>query len=73
VRIPRDIAIAGYGDLDFAAHMLPPLTTIRIPSYDMGHEAGRMLLGRLAGREVDRPVLLHPIELKPRRSTERNR
>jgi LacI family gluconate utilization system Gnt-I transcriptional repressor len=73
VGIPRDIAIAGYGDLDFAAHMLPPLTTIRIPSYDMGHEAGRMLLGRLAGREVDRPVLLHPIELKPRRSTERNR
>ena len=71
--IPGDIAIAGYGDLDFAAHMLPPLTTIRIPSYDMGYEAGRMLLRRLAGREVEQRVLVHPIELKPRRSTERNR
>lgn len=73
VRIPEDIAIAGYGDLDFAEHMRPSLTTVHIPSYEMGYEAGRMLLGRLGGDTIAEPVLLHPIELKARQSTERNR
>ena len=72
VQVPGDIAIAGYGDLDFAEHMRPSLTTIRIPSYDMGYEAGRMLLRRLGGHEVEQPVMLHPIELKARQSTEPN-
>jgi LacI family gluconate utilization system Gnt-I transcriptional repressor len=70
--VPGTIAIAGYGDLDFAEHMRPTLTTIRIPSYDMGYEAGRMLLRRLNGHEVEQPARLHPIELRPRQSTERN-
>jgi LacI family transcriptional regulator, gluconate utilization system Gnt-I transcriptional repressor len=70
--IPRDIAIAGNGDLDFAEHMRPSLTTIRIPSYEMGFEAGRMLLRKLNGQPVDQPVLKHPISLKARQSTRRS-
>lgn len=70
--IPGDIAIAGYGNLDFTEHMRPSLTTIHIPSYDMGREAGRMLLRRLGGDPVERPVHLHPIGLKARQSTARN-
>jgi len=71
IDIPRDIAIAGNGNLDFTAHMRPSLTTIHIPSYEMGFEAGRMLLRKLRGHEVDEPVLMHPISLKARQSTDR--
>ncbi|RYD87886.1 MAG: hypothetical protein EOP61_34705 [Sphingomonadales bacterium] len=69
--IPRDIAIAGNGDLDFAEHMRPSLTTIHIPSYEMGLEAGRMLLRKLNGHPVEEPLMLHPISLRPRQSTTR--
>lgn len=69
--VPGDIAIAGNGDLDFAEHMRPSLTTIRIPSYDMGLTAGRMLLRRLNGHDVEQKVHTEPISLKARQSTER--
>ena len=71
LKIPDDIAIAGNGDLDFAEHMRPSLTTIRIPSYDMGFAAGRMLLRRLNGQDVEEKVHTQPISLKARQSTER--
>lgn len=71
LRVPDDIAIAGNGDLDFAEHMRPSLTTIRIPSYDMGLAAGRMLLRRLGGQEVAARVQTQPIALKARQSTAR--
>ncbi len=69
--VPGDIAIAGNGDLDFAEHMRPSMTTIHIPSYDMGLAAGRMLLRRLAGQEVDLKVHTEPISLRARQSTDR--
>ena len=71
LKIPEDIAIAGNGDLDFAEHMRPSLTTIRIPSYDMGFAAGRMMLRRLNGLEVDNKVHTQAISLKVRQSTNR--
>lgn len=72
ISIPRDVAVAGYGDLDFTAHMRPSLTTIHIASYEVGREAGRMLLGRLNGQEVAEPARLYPVGLMARQSTERN-
>jgi LacI family gluconate utilization system Gnt-I transcriptional repressor len=48
-RIPQRIAIAGYGDLDLASQLYPPLTTVRVPRYDMGRQAVRQLLRRLSG------------------------
>jgi LacI family gluconate utilization system Gnt-I transcriptional repressor len=47
--IPGRVAIAGYGDLDLAAQLYPALTTVRVPRYEMGREAVRRLLARLAG------------------------
>jgi LacI family gluconate utilization system Gnt-I transcriptional repressor len=70
LNIPRDIAIAGNGDLDFAEHMRPSLTTIHIPSYQMGVEAGRMLLRKLSGQAVAEPVMMVPLALRARQSTE---
>ena len=48
-KIPERMAIAGYGDVDLASQLYPSLTTVRVPRYEMGREAVRQLLRRLAG------------------------
>ena len=51
--VPEDVSIAGFNDLDFAAYLDPPLTTISVPTDQIGGIAGEYLLGRL----LDKPVL----------------
>jgi LacI family gluconate utilization system Gnt-I transcriptional repressor len=47
--IPARIAIAGFDDLDIAAQVVPALTTLRVPRYELGRRAGEMICTRLAG------------------------
>jgi LacI family transcriptional regulator len=47
--VPDDVALVGYDDRDFAAWIKPALTTIRMPSYEMGQAAARLLLEQFAG------------------------
>lgn len=49
--IPGRIAIAGYGDMDLAAQLYPPLTTVKVNRYEMGRRAVRQLLDRLGGKQ----------------------
>lgn len=49
LRVPQDIAITGFGDLDFAAHLEPPLTTVRVDQAHLAHAAAQCLLQRLRG------------------------
>jgi LacI family gluconate utilization system Gnt-I transcriptional repressor len=55
-KIPDRVAIAGYGDAEFAAEMYPALTTVRVDRYQMGREAVRQLIARLNG-EKDLPTI----------------
>jgi LacI family gluconate utilization system Gnt-I transcriptional repressor len=48
--VPGDVAIAGYGDLDFAQELYPRLTTVQIPRYEMGKRAVETLVSRIDGR-----------------------
>lgn len=52
-RVPDDIAIIGYDDIDYAASTQPPLTSIRQPSRLIGATAVELLLGRID--DPDRP------------------
>lgn len=47
INVPRDISITGFDDLDLAANIEPPLTTIRVPAVEMGRRAAEYLLARL--------------------------
>lgn len=53
MNIPQDIAIVGYDDRDFTAWIRPSLTTIRMPSYEMGQAAARLLLKQFSGEELE--------------------
>jgi DNA-binding LacI/PurR family transcriptional regulator len=44
VRIPEDISLAGFDDVELAALVHPPLTTIRQPKYEMGAAALEMVV-----------------------------
>ena len=69
VAVPDEIAIAGYGDLDFAVHMIPSLTTVRVSDYDTGRLAGLALRARLEGDRPYDPVIQVPMRLMARDST----
>jgi LacI family transcriptional regulator len=68
ISVPGDVALAGFDDLDFAAQLDPPLTTIRQGVHAQGSEAARALFGLLESPGTPRRVLL-PTELVIRRST----
>ncbi|MDN4051493.1 LacI family DNA-binding transcriptional regulator [Massilia sp. YIM B02763] len=51
VKVPGDVAIAGFNDLPASAWMVPSLTTIDTPRYRIGYEAATLLVDLLAGRE----------------------
>lgn len=50
LRVPGDIAIAGFSGLDISAAVFPSLTTIASPRYRMGELAARAILDRAEGR-----------------------
>jgi LacI family transcriptional regulator len=67
---PRDISVTGFNDMPFIGLLRPPLTSVSFPHYDLGTEAGRLILERIAGTGggTVEPLYLTP-ELKVRGST----
>ena len=68
IAVPDRVSVAGFDDIDLAAEVAPPLTTIRIPTTDIGRRAAERLLARLAGKRVRR-VEDVPVDLIVRGST----
>jgi DNA-binding LacI/PurR family transcriptional regulator len=51
IRVPEDVSIVGFDDIQGAAYHNPSLTTIRQPLNNMGITAARILLQRLQGKK----------------------
>ncbi len=51
--VGRDVAIAGYGEIDVSELVEPGLTTVRLPARRMGYLAMASLLDQLAGKAVE--------------------
>ena len=67
--MPDDISVIGYNDSPLTDLIQPPLTTVRLPGYELGRLAAELVLTYIDGAEstTDR-VVLAP-ELVVRRST----
>lgn len=68
ISVPGQLAICGFGDLSFAEHVSPRLTTVRLPEYEMGQKAGEMILSSLTGH-VGAKKVIFDTELIKRGST----
>jgi LacI family transcriptional regulator len=66
---PGDLSVMGFNDMPFIDKLRPPLTSVRVPHYQVGAEAARMLIETLQdpGRHP-RSVLL-PLTMRTRQST----
>ena len=69
LRCPQDVSVVGFNDIPFIDRVSPALTSVRIPQYDIGAEAARLLLEELRepGRHP-RSIIL-PLKLCVRGST----
>jgi LacI family transcriptional regulator len=59
---PIDVSVTGYNDIRFMDKLRPPLTTVRIPTHEIGAEAARTLLARMRDPSTPaREVRLEPV------------
>jgi LacI family transcriptional regulator len=56
--IPDDVAVASFNDISVAQFLNPPLTTVHLPSEEIGETAIELLLERVAGRETAKRINL---------------
>ncbi len=69
VAVPGEVAIAGYDDLEIAGQIVPALTSLRVPRYEIGRRAGEMICRRLTGQPVEEKIVNTGFELIVREST----
>ncbi|MCK4907374.1 MAG: GGDEF domain-containing protein [Spirochaetes bacterium] len=67
IRIPEDIAIAGFDNIDEARFMNPPMTTVDQPLYKQAVIATEMLIKMIAGESVPQEIIL-PVKMLIRKS-----
>ena len=70
LRIPEDLSVVGFDDVQTAAFLGPALTTVRQPLQDMARAAVRMLVEALSTDDVIQPHIIMPTSLVVRNSTQ---
>ena len=71
LRVPDDLAIVGYDDIDFAAAAAVPLTSVRQPRRKLGHTAAQLLLDEATNPNHEHQQVLFTPDLVARASTRR--
>jgi len=71
IRIPEELSIMGYADLDFAQLSSPPLSTIAQPFVEMGRKSAEVLLKSISTGKPPRGSFVMPVKLIARKSTAR--
>jgi PAS domain S-box-containing protein len=67
IRVPLDVAVVGFDDVADSAYTIPPLTTVRMPNYEMSRVAAEVVLAAIKRQPVDQYTLV-PGELVVRQS-----
>jgi len=68
LRVPGDVALGGFQDIDAAGYMIPRLTTIHTPRHDLGRRAVQMLIDRIENPDAPRMRELIPTNMVIRES-----
>lgn len=68
-KIPHDISIIGFDDVEADLLLDPPLSTVRVPKIEMGAEAMQLMVNMINKNSITAKRLLVPVELIAREST----
>lgn len=68
LRIPEDIALVGFDDIDIVSHLETPLTTVAQDKYAIGAQAAQLLIDKIEGKEKGNRQIVVPTKLIVRRS-----
>ncbi|MBD8479891.1 LacI family DNA-binding transcriptional regulator [Pseudomonas coleopterorum] len=71
LRVPQDVSLAGFDDIELAAYCNPPLTTIAQPAEQFGQQAVEMLISVIEKRPLAARHVTLPYQLTIRQSTAR--
>lgn len=71
LRVPQDLSLVGFDDIELSRYSDPQLTTVAQPRFNIGREAMLLLLEQLQGKAVSNGSRLLDFELKIRGSTAR--
>ena len=66
-RVPEDIAVVGFDDIEYAPHTTPPLTTIAVPKEEMGRLAVRQAIAQMEqgeGHVYSTTVVAHTLVIR---------
>ncbi|WP_339283701.1 LacI family DNA-binding transcriptional regulator [Oceanobacillus sp. FSL K6-3682] len=64
LRVPEEMALFGFDNIEFSNVVYPPLTTVAQPMYDMGSISVQMLMSKIRGEEVESLVLDHHLIIR---------
>jgi len=56
LRVPQDLAVVGFGDLDFAASNRPAITTVSVDRHEIGLRAATLLADRIEGIDPENAI-----------------
>lgn len=70
LRIPEDLSVVGFDDIQTAALLSPALTTVKQPLQDMARASVRMIVEALTTGDVLQPHIIMPTSLVVRNSTQ---
>lgn len=70
IRIPDDIAVAGFSGTILSEMVYPPLTTVDLPLAEMGATAARLMLDRIENPRAENRTVTLDAEIRLRASTE---
>ncbi|WP_018996307.1 LacI family DNA-binding transcriptional regulator [Hirschia maritima] len=68
IKIPHDISVAGFDDIELAQYCDPPLTTIQQPSIDLGRTAMKILTQQIERTDQHNTIATFSTQLIPRES-----
>ena len=69
LKVPEQLAVCGFGNAGFAAHMEPSLTSVHVDGTAIGKIAATMIIDRCQGKEIESPVVDVGFRIIERRST----
>jgi LacI family transcriptional regulator len=68
LRVPGDVSVVGFDDVQEASWTDPPLTTVRVPTHEVGVACAQMLLQKLKEKGAPQPAVVLPSQLVERGS-----